>query len=138
MINKNLMHKIARYFQLLIFVTYLAHGFIPHHHHKSELSSSYEIEFSHDAQVCACHGASLHNGAALHDNCLLCDQLQKERTNHGFFFKEPVLALNVEFQDDFIIFIAEESTAEYPLSNDLFLIADAVILNHGLRAPPLA
>jgi hypothetical protein len=131
------MQKIARYFQLLIFVTYLAHGFIPHHHHKNELSTSYNIEFSHDAQVCVCHGESLHSGEELHDNCLLCDQLQKERTNNGFFFKEPVLALYVEFQDDFIISSEEESTLDYPLTNDLFLITDAVILNHGLRAPPL-
>ena len=132
------MHNIARYIQLLIFVSYLAHGFIPHHHHKDKLGSSYDIEFSHDTQVCSCHGISLDSGEEIHSNCLLCDQLNREFHNHGFFFKEPILALNVEFQDDFIIFSTEESTEVYPLTADFQLITDAVILNHGLRAPPLS
>ncbi len=138
MAHKKLIRKFARYFQLLIFVSYLSHGFIPHHHHDDKLGSIYEIEFNHSNHVCACHGVSLDSGTEMHSECLLCDQLNKEFHNHGYFFKEPVLALNIEFKDVFTIFTDEEGTEAYPIIDDFPILADATILYHGLRAPPVS
>lgn len=133
------MHKIVRYFQLLIFVTYLSHGFIPHHHHhEKDLSCSYDINFSHNHELCTCQLTDLHSDSEVQSNCLLCSQLDKEFHNHGLFFKEPVLAINVIFSDDAILFTSEEITEDFPIIDDFDLIADAVIQGHGLRAPPIS
>lgn len=138
MINQKFIHKIARYVQLLIFVSYLSHGFIPHHHHTDSLNSSYDINFSHDHALCSYQEHSSHSGEEAHPDCLLCNQLDKEFHKHGLFFKERSIAINVIIKDDFVIFPKEEITENFPILNDFPLITDTVIPGHGLRAPPIS
>lgn len=135
--NKQGKHKMIRYFQLLIFVLYLGHGFIPHHHHLNKPGSSFDIHFCEDAEVCSCKDYNLHQGIEFHSDCLFCDQLQKELNNPGFV-KEPALSLSVLFQGEIIITQPKELQLSYTLITDLTFSTEAKIQTHGLRAPPIA
>ncbi len=136
MISKKFMHKIARYIQLLIFISYLSHGFIPHHHHhEKDLSCSYDVSLSHDHELCSCPEVNLHSETETHSNCLLCNELDKEFHNHGLFFKERVIAIVAVFKDDFIIFAEENSSEKLPILAEFELITETIIPGIGLRAP---
>ena len=138
MYNKQGKHKMIRYFQLLIFVLYLSHGFIPHHHHDKTLKPSFDISFSCDTEVCSCDGTASRHDNEFESDCFLCDQLSKEYHNHVYFFKEPVLSINIVFQEAFTFVQSEEIIIEYPLLTDFKISAEAKIQTHGLRAPPIA
>jgi len=133
--NKQDKHKMIRYFQLLIFVLYLGHGFIPHHHHLNKQGSSFDIHFCQDAEVCTCNDYNLHQGIEFNSDCLFCDQLQKELNNPGFV-KEPLLALNILFPEEIIITQPEEVQTSYIFITDFKFSAEAKVQTHGLRAPP--
>jgi len=124
-----------RYFQLLIFVLYLGHGFVPHHHHLNKPGSSFDIHFCQDAEVCNCNDYNLHQGIEVHSDCLFCDQLQKELNNQGFV-KEPVFSLNILFPEEIIITQPEEVKLSYNFVPDYTFSAEDKIQTHGLRAPP--
>ena len=122
---------------LLIFVTYLTHGFIPHHHHPGNPSPSFDIHFCQNAESCTCHESNLHQELEFHSDCLFCDQLQKELNNQGFV-KEPVLSLNIAFLEELLITPRTEIKTEYNLISDLKILVETEIQTHGLRAPPIA
>ncbi|MBU1014461.1 MAG: hypothetical protein KKG99_15795 [Bacteroidetes bacterium] len=127
-----------RYFQLLIFVLYLGHGFIPHHHHDKNFKSSFDISFTHNNLVCSCHSTVSNHNNELDSDCFLCDKLSKEYHYRGYFFKEPVLSINIVFQEAFTIVQSEEIIIEYPILTDFKVLAGINIQTHGLRAPPIA
>ena len=138
MVSQQNLHNLIRYFQLIIFVLYLTHGFIPHHHHNHELVSSYDINFSHDSNNCSCNTKSLHHGDNLHSDCQICDQLAKEFQNQSLFFKEPIFNLSLFLPEDVESFLPSETNSEYA-DIPIFIFSDkAIVLTNGLRAPPVA
>ena len=131
-----MIQKIIRYFLLLIFATYLTHGFIPHHHHDQQLVLSCDISFNKQAgHICQIHSG--HSGKQLDSFCPICDQIAKEYHNQGYFFKEPIVNLDFILPDNYSVYYQLDYKKLNPIFHDYSLWDKKLVNGNGLRAPPL-